>query len=152
MISPDYSVYAGAIVQAPKGRILCQLRDNTPGIVCPMMWTCSPGGHVEVGESPRDAVVRELWEEFELSVTGPIHLMTHQMNEGELQGLYHSYLIYLPILLDNVKCKEGKGAEFVPIKQAMMLPQHPVSLIFLKYYMQTEAIDATHYSSRHSQS
>lgn len=44
------------------GEILCGERRNGQGI-------CGPGGHIEEGETPREAAARETWEEFGITPT-----------------------------------------------------------------------------------
>jgi 8-oxo-dGTP pyrophosphatase MutT (NUDIX family) len=128
-------VYAGAVVSAPGGRILCQLRDDKSDIICPGQWCCSPGGRVDEGECPVDAIVRELREEFEIEVENLKTLMTYQEDSGEFQGVYHAFYTDLITPVEKVKCNEGQRAEFFMIEQALCLSQHPVSLIFLKAFM-----------------
>ncbi|TAG94270.1 MAG: NUDIX domain-containing protein [Oscillatoriales cyanobacterium] len=45
------------------GKFLCQLRDDVPNIRYPGRWALF-GGHIEPGETPEVAVVRELAEEI----------------------------------------------------------------------------------------
>ena len=49
--------------------VLLVLRDDKPTIVCPNMWDL-PGGHVEIGETPAECIVREMLEEIEENVEG----------------------------------------------------------------------------------
>ena len=44
-------------------QFLMQLRDNIPGILYPGHWAFF-GGHIDPGETPTEAVKRELWEEI----------------------------------------------------------------------------------------
>lgn len=53
--------YANIIIFEGK-KILLQLRDNKPDVPYPGVW-CLPGGHIDEGESPLEAVVRECEEE-----------------------------------------------------------------------------------------
>ncbi len=55
----------GAIITDPAGRLLLIKRGHEPGMG---LWSI-PGGRIEPGESPEQAVVREVQEETGLSVT-----------------------------------------------------------------------------------
>lgn len=57
------SAASAALIVTPDGRYLMQHRDNLPGIFFPGFWGCF-GGAVEAGESPADAMRRELVEEL----------------------------------------------------------------------------------------
>ena len=50
-------------------RLLIYLRDNKPEIPFPNHWDFF-GGHVEVGETPEQALVREVKEELGIEFTG----------------------------------------------------------------------------------
>ncbi len=53
-------------------RLLLQLRDDIPTILYPGCWAIF-GGHLEVGESPFQAVKREIWEEIDFQMTEPTY-------------------------------------------------------------------------------
>jgi 8-oxo-dGTP diphosphatase len=55
-----------AILQLPDGRFVLQHRDEKPEIWYPGYWGCF-GGAVDAGETPLDALHRELWEELKLA-------------------------------------------------------------------------------------
>ena len=57
---------AAAIVVTEDGRYLLQLRDDIPGIFYPGHWGCF-GGAIGRGETPLQALRRELAEELEFS-------------------------------------------------------------------------------------
>ena len=65
--APPYPLFpspsAGAIIRAPDGRYLLQLRDDLPQIWYPDHWGLFGGG-IDAGESPEDALRRELMEEI----------------------------------------------------------------------------------------
>ena len=50
-------------------RLLIYLRDNKPEIPFPNHWDFF-GGHVEVGETPEQALVREVMEELGVNLPG----------------------------------------------------------------------------------
>ena len=72
------------------GRWLMQLRDEIPGIVAPGCWGLF-GGHLDPGETPEQAVRRELMEEIswqpqalELAIVHHIHRRTAHVFRAEL--------------------------------------------------------------------
>lgn len=136
LVSVALPSYAGAIVRAPDGRLLCQLRDDRPEIVCPGTWCSCPGGRMEYGETPEEAVLRELQEEFEIGVVGLTPLLMHIENAGEYRGIYHAFYANLSTSVVDVKCNEGMRVDFFTPQQVAEFSQHPVSLIFMQAYMQ----------------
>jgi 8-oxo-dGTP diphosphatase len=58
---------AAIILENDKGEFLLYLRDNKPGIPFPDHWDLI-GGHVEEGETPEKALVREFKEELDLDL------------------------------------------------------------------------------------
>lgn len=134
-MTPGFPSYAGAVVQAPDSRLLCQLRDCRPGIVAPGRWVCSPGGGVRAGEAPQQAMRRELREEFSIDVAGVRFLDRQYVADGDYRGVYFCYATMLATALTEIECHEGAGIGFFPMDQALFLLQHPVSRIFLKAFM-----------------
>ena len=60
---------AAIILENDKGEFLLALRDNKPGIPFPNHWDLI-GGHVEDGETPEEALVREVKEELDIELKG----------------------------------------------------------------------------------
>ena len=58
---------AAIIFENDKGEFLLYLRDNKPGIPFPGYWDLI-GGHVEEGETPEQALVREVKEELDIDL------------------------------------------------------------------------------------
>jgi len=54
---------AAIIFENDQGELLLYLRDNKPGIPFPRHWDLI-GGHVEEGETPEEALIREVKEEL----------------------------------------------------------------------------------------
>lgn len=61
----EKDISAVAVLIIKNGKILCAKRRDLKGI-------CGPGGHVEVGETPEEAVIREAREEFGIT---PLNLL-----------------------------------------------------------------------------
>ncbi len=55
---------AAVILENDKGEFLLYLRDGKPGIPFPYHWDLF-GGHIEEGETPEQALVREVKEELD---------------------------------------------------------------------------------------
>ncbi len=56
-------IYVAVAILYQEGKFLCQLRDDIPNIRYPGHWTLF-GGHLEPGETPEVALIRELQEEI----------------------------------------------------------------------------------------
>ncbi len=63
MSAPVFIEVVAAVVIRPQGVLLCQRPD---GVHLPLLWEF-PGGKIDPGESPRQALERELREELEVS-------------------------------------------------------------------------------------
>ena len=59
---------AAIILENDRGEFLLYLRDNKPEIPFPDHWDLI-GGHVEEGETPEEALVREVKEELDINLT-----------------------------------------------------------------------------------
>jgi 8-oxo-dGTP diphosphatase len=91
-----------------QGRWLMQLRDDSPGIVAPGCWGLF-GGHLDAGESPEEAVRRELLEEIGWQPK-TVRFWLHHRNERRLA---HVFLAHLTVPLDQLQLREGQDMALV---------------------------------------
>ncbi|NEO27989.1 MAG: NUDIX domain-containing protein, partial [Kamptonema sp. SIO4C4] len=87
-----------------QGRFLMQLRDNIPTIPAAGCWGFF-GGHLEPGETPEEALIRELQEEINYTLTvTPKKLGTFP--NAEYQSLRHVYVAPLLVPITALQLNE----------------------------------------------
>jgi len=100
-----------AILLTEDGRYVMQLRDDKPDIWYPNHWGCF-GGAVEAGESPEQALERELSEEIELPPRMGTYFTRFDFDMKVL-GLQSYYRIYYLLTLsagelERLRIHEGR--------------------------------------------
>ena len=108
-------LYAGALLITPDNKIILQQRDNKPGIMNPGQITTF-GGAVEEGETPEQAIVRELKEELDLEYNQPeLYQIFRKTKEdyGEDREMY----IYLVQNIEPVKLVIREGVGYVLVSR-----------------------------------
>ncbi|MFF4305519.1 NUDIX domain-containing protein [Streptomyces sp. NPDC001601] len=90
--SPAAARGAVAIIANRHGELLLHLRDDLPGIAWPDHWSVLGGG-CDPGESPREAIVRELDEEAGLTVDGLVELfeIRDEYGSGQLITFFATF-------------------------------------------------------------
>src|SRR5665811_892648 len=118
---------AAIIFENDKGEFLLYLRDNKPGIPFPGFWDLI-GGHVEEGETPEQALVREVKEEFDIDLKEYTFYKKYVCLTGdayENTKYIYSGKINLPIeeitLLEGVRPQYFKREEIPNVKFANIL-------------------------------
>jgi 8-oxo-dGTP pyrophosphatase MutT (NUDIX family) len=113
-LRPQHAVVA--LLLTPDGRYVLQLRDPKPEIFYPDHWGCF-GGAVETGESPVEAIVRELNEELGLTF-GPqdCRYFTEFTFDFGFAGGGVAYRRYFTVVLrqdglDGITLNEGAAIE-----------------------------------------
>jgi|GEM_PF-3211630 8-oxo-dGTP pyrophosphatase MutT (NUDIX family) len=80
------------------------------------------GGGVEAGESPRDAVVRELWEETRMVVAAPVFLWTtvhHKPKGGTGQLTICDHTFWWEYDEQDIYLREGEGCGWCSFDNAL---------------------------------
>jgi 8-oxo-dGTP pyrophosphatase MutT (NUDIX family) len=105
---------AVALVVTEDGRYLLQLRDQKPGIFFPGRWGVF-GGAIDAGETPLEALRRELAEELSLHDAGPRYFTRVTLDfsyAGEGLGEVARHYYELSIRSDQIgTLKLGEGRE-----------------------------------------
>jgi 8-oxo-dGTP diphosphatase len=109
----DTTVKCGLLLIDDRGRILLQLRDDKSDIPFPNRWGTF-GGAIEPGETPEQAIVRELEEELGYELTNFSYLGNFPYDGYEI----HMYCKTDPDLrLADLSVKEGQRAEFLSLEE-----------------------------------
>lgn len=118
---------AAIILENDNKEILLYLRDNKPGIPFPDHWDLI-GGHVEEGESPGEALIREYKEELDLDLKEYNFYKRYECFTGDAyENIKYIYTarFNLPIeeitLLEGVRPQYFKRSEIPFVKFANIL-------------------------------
>jgi 8-oxo-dGTP diphosphatase len=99
---------AHALLFDRDGRLLIYLRDNKPGIPFPNHWDFF-GGHLEAGETPEDALVREVEEELVLTLKEWKYFRTYVCTEGDAYpNIKYVYWSRIDQAADELTLREGQ--------------------------------------------
>lgn len=98
----------------PAGEILVHHRDNDPRILFPNQWSII-GGHVEDGETPEEALVREVREEIGHELTRFEHLATFY----DADHVRYFYAAPLDKPISELVLGEGQALRFIEPRRAL---------------------------------
>jgi len=99
---------AAIIFENDKGEILLYLRDNKPGIPFPMHWDLF-GGHIEEGETPEEALVREVKEEINYDLKDFKFFKKYICTEGDAYpNIKYIYSGRFNLPVDEITLLEGE--------------------------------------------
>jgi 8-oxo-dGTP diphosphatase len=84
-------------------QVLLFLRDDNPGIPYANMWDL-PGGHVEVGETPRECICREMKEEMGLDIEDIEPFSVVQFEDRTEYVFYKK----MNLAIDSIRLTEGQ--------------------------------------------
>jgi 8-oxo-dGTP diphosphatase len=103
---------AAIILENDKGEFLLYLRDNKPGIPYPGHWDLI-GGHVEDGETPEEALVREVKEELDLDLKEYAFYRKYECLTGDAyENIKYIYTGKLNIPIEKITLLEGVRPQY----------------------------------------
>jgi 8-oxo-dGTP diphosphatase len=103
---------AAIIFENERSEILLYLRDNKPGIPFPQHWDLI-GGHVEEGESPEEALVREVKEELDIDLKEYKFFKKYEVLEGDAYpNIKYIYTGIINVPIDEIKLLEGDRPQY----------------------------------------
>lgn len=103
---------AQIIFENDQGEFLLYLRDGKPGIPFPHHWDLI-GGHVEEGETPEEALIREVKEEIDFNLIDYTFFKEYLCLEGDAYPnikFIYTGRIHLP--LEEIPLLEGDRLQF----------------------------------------
>lgn len=101
------------ILENDKGEFLIYLRDNKPGIPFPDHWDLI-GGHVEEGETPEEALVREVKEEIDIDLKEFRFFREYSCIEGDAYpNIKYIYSGKISLPLEAITLLEGERLAYV---------------------------------------
>ncbi|HRY82481.1 MAG TPA: NUDIX domain-containing protein [Candidatus Moranbacteria bacterium] len=107
---------AAIILENDKGEILLYLRDNKPNIPFPHHWDLF-GGYVEEGETPEEALIREVKEELNFDLKEYKFFKKYECLEGDAhQNEKYVYIGKINLPLEKITLQEGERLQFFPKK------------------------------------
>ena len=103
---------AAIILKNKKGQILLYLRDNKPNIPFPRHWDLF-GGYIEEGETPEDALVREVKEELAYNLKEYKFFKKYECLEGDAHpNIKYVYVGKVDKPIEELTLQEGEKLQF----------------------------------------
>lgn len=112
------------------GKVLLQHRDDRPDIGWPGAWAIF-GGHVEPGETPEAAALREVEEELGLRLDGPLALVFHGVDDERERFFFAAPLRVPP---EQLTLHEGQGMALLSREEIETYPLVPAHREILRGY------------------
>jgi diadenosine tetraphosphate (Ap4A) HIT family hydrolase/8-oxo-dGTP pyrophosphatase MutT (NUDIX family) len=127
----------GLIIENKEKKIFLQLRDNKPNIWYPNTW-CHFGGGFEPGETPEQAIIREIKEEIDYDLTDPEYVGNFPIG-GSQNYIFRKVI---PDANDNTfKILEGQRGKFFSLEELKNIECSDTSIeIFIDYFQRYHGI------------
>ena len=103
---------AQIILENDNGEFLLYLRDGKPGITFPYHWDLI-GGHVEEGETPEEALIREVKEEIDFDLKDYSFFKEYLCLEGDAYpNIKYIYSGRIALPIEEIPLLEGERLQF----------------------------------------
>jgi 8-oxo-dGTP diphosphatase len=103
---------AAIILENDKGELLLALRDNKSWIPFPNHWDLI-GGHVEEGETPEEALIREVKEELDIDLREYAFWRKYECLTGDAyENIKYIYTGKINIPIEEVTLLEGQRPQY----------------------------------------
>jgi 8-oxo-dGTP diphosphatase len=103
---------AAIIFENDEGKFLLYLRDNKPYIPFPNHWDLI-GGHIEEGETPEEALVREVKEELDLDLKEYTFYKKYECLTGDAyENIKYIYFGKINLPIEKVTLLEGVRPQY----------------------------------------
>lgn len=103
---------AAIILENEKGEFLLALRDNKSWIPFPNHWDLI-GGHVEEGETPEEALIREVKEELDIELKDyTFYKEFICLKDDSFENIKYVYSGKINIPIEEITLLEGQRAQY----------------------------------------
>jgi 8-oxo-dGTP diphosphatase len=103
---------AAIILENDKRELLLYLRDNKPGIPFPNHWDLI-GGHLEDGETPEEALVREVKEELDIDLKEYTFYKKYLCLTGDAyENIKYIYTGKINLPIEEITLLEGERPQY----------------------------------------
>ncbi len=103
---------AAIILENDSSELLLYLRDNKPGIPFPDCWDLI-GGHVEEGETPEEALIREVKEELGITLDEFRFFRRYECRTGDAYpNEKYIFAGRIDIPIENITLYEGERPQY----------------------------------------
>lgn len=104
------------VIINPRQEVLLLLRDDIPDIPYPGMWDI-PGGAVEMGETPEQAIIREMAEEMDLVLKDFFLFCVTDFQDRQ----EYTYWTPLDLVIPEIDLKEGQKIQWFSWKDSQKI-------------------------------
>ncbi len=113
-------------------KILLVLRDDNPNIAYPNIWNM-PGGGIDEGETPAEAMARELMEEVNLTAADIIDVGSTTYEDGSI--VYRFFVPVSDVQLQEIRLvSEGQRIDWFTFEEALKLEITPHFRAYLEVF------------------